>query len=317
MSLSVVAGSANPDLGEAVARELQTKLAATTIDRFPDGECHVTLEAGIRGHDVYLVQPTGPHVDEHLMELLLLADAARRGGAARVTAVVPYFAYARQDRRTEAAESIGARVVADSLAAAGIDRVVVVDPHTAALEAMFAVPVDCLSGVPVLAAALQPLAPANAVVVAPDLGAVKLAERYAAALDLPVVVVRKTRLSATSVRADELVGAVEGRVPIVVDDMISTGGTLCAAIDSLLRQGCQPSLLVAATHGLLVEPAVERLRDLPIERLIVTDTLPPHTEPAFSCEIASVAGLLADAIGRLHMSSGPARRQPADPDYAA
>jgi ribose-phosphate pyrophosphokinase len=303
MSLSVVAGSANPDLGEAIARELQTERAATMVERFPDGECHVRLEAEIRGHDVYVVQPTGPHVDEHLMELLLLADAARRGGAARVTAVVPYLAYARQDRRTEAGESIGTRVVADSLAAVRIDRVLVVDPHTAALEAMFAVPVECLSGMPVLADALQPLAPTNAVVVAPDLGAVKLAERYAAALDLPVVVIRKTRLSATSVRADKVVGTVEGRVPIVVDDMISTGGTLCAAMDSLLQQGCQPSLLVAATHALLVEPAIERLRDLPIERLIVTDTLPPHRDLPFSCEVTSVAGLLADAIARLHHSA--------------
>jgi ribose-phosphate pyrophosphokinase len=310
MSLSVVAGSANPDLGEAIARELQTERAATMVERFPDGECHVRLEAEIRGHDVYVVQPTGPHVDEHLMELLLLADAARRGGAARVTAVVPYLAYARQDRRTEAGESIGTRVVADSLAAVRIDRVLVVDPHTAALEAMFAVPVECLSGMPVLADALQPLAPTNAVVVAPDLGAVKLAERYAAALDLPVVVIRKTRLSATSVRADEVVGTVEGRVPIVVDDMISTGGTLCAAMDSLLQQGCQPSLLVAATHALLVEPAIERLRDLPIERLIVTDTLPPHTDLPFSCEVASVAGLLADAIARLHHG---AKRRPGTP----
>ncbi len=300
MPLSVVAGSANPDLGEAVARRLQTACAATTIERFPDGECRVRFDAEIRGHDVYLVQPTGPPVDEHLVELLMLADAARRGGAARVTAVVPYFAYARQDRRSERGESVGARVVADSLAAVHVDRVMVIDPHTAALEAMFAVPVDCLSAVPVLADALEPLARTNAVVVAPDLGAVKLAERYAAALDLPVVVIRKTRLSGTSVRADEVVGTVEGRVPIIVDDMISTAGTLCAAMHSLLQHGCRPSLLVAATHALLVGPAVERLDGLPIRRFIVTDTLPPRLELPFPHEVASVAGVLADAILRQH-----------------
>jgi ribose-phosphate pyrophosphokinase len=264
----------------------------------------------MRGHDVYIVQAIGPPVDEHLVELFMLADAARRGGAARITAVIPYLAYARQDHRTRTGESLGLRVVADLLTAVHIDRVLVVDPHTATLEATFAMPVESISAVSVLAAALQPLAPADAVVVAPDLGAVKIAERYAAALHLPVVVIRKTRLSGTSVRAEEVVGHVEGRVPIVVDDMISTASTIAAASEALLRHRCQPTLLVVATHGLLVGPAIERLQTLPLQTLVVADTLPIPEDLPFAHQVASIADSLAEAIGRLHDGASLAERRP-------
>jgi ribose-phosphate pyrophosphokinase len=310
MSLSVMAGSGNPRLGDAIAPRLGIAPVRTLIERFPDGEAHVTVETPVRGHDVYIVQAMSPPVDEHLVELLMLADATRRGGAARITAVIPYLAYARQDHRTKTGESLGVRVVADLLAAVHIDRVLVVDPHTATLEAMFAMPVESISAASVLAAALQPLAPADAVVVAPDLGAVKLAERYAAALDLPVVVIRKTRLSGSSVRAEEVVGHVEGRVPIVIDDMISTASTISAAMEALIRHGCQPTLLVAATHGLLVGPAIERLRTLPLRTLVVTDTLPAAEQLPFPHQIASIADLLADAIGRLHDGASLGERIP-------
>jgi ribose-phosphate pyrophosphokinase len=176
----------------------------------------------------------------------------------------------------------------------------VVDPHTPAIEAMFAMPIERISAAPILACALQPLVPADAVVVAPDLGAVKLAERYAAALHLPLGIIRKARLSGTAVRAEQVVGDVEGRVPVVVDDMISTAGTICAAMDALLRHGCVPSLLVAATHGLLAPPATERIRALPLRRLIVSDSLCLAADLPFPCEVTSIADLLGDAIGRLH-----------------
>ena len=299
-ALSLIAGSGNPGLASSVARSLQTPLAQTVVERFPDGESRVALGAGIRGADVYIIQSTGPPIDEHLVEVLMLADAARRDGAGRVTAVIPYLAYARQDRRVNTGEPVGARVVADLLAAVHVDRVLVVDPHTATLEAMFPMPVERISAVSVLAAALQPLATPDAVVVAPDLGAVKLAERYAATLELPVVIIRKTRLSGSSVRAEEVVGRVDGRVPIVVDDMISTAGTISTAMHALEQHGCEPSLLVAATHGLLVGPAVDRLRALPLQRLIVSDSLPLREGLPFAHQTVSIAGLLADAIGRLH-----------------
>lgn len=300
MGLSIIAGSGNPALGQSVAELLGTTLGDVVLERFPDGESRVVVASEVTGRDVYVIQSTGPPIDEHLIELLMLIDAAHRRGAGRITAVVPYFSYARQDRRGEMGEPVGARVVADLLGAVPVDRVLVVDPHSAALEAMFSVPVEYISAVPVLAAALRPVVPANAVIVAPDLGAVKLAERYAALLDLPVVVVRKTRISGTSVRAEEVVGDVEGRVPVVVDDMISTAGTISAAMQALLGHGSERSLFVAATHGLLVEHAMERLGALPLERLILADTLPPPVGPPFPCQIASVAAPVADAIRRLH-----------------
>ena len=248
----------------------------------------------------YVIQPTGPPVSDHLVELLLLLDACRRGGAGRITAVLPYFGYARQDRRSQAGEAVGARVVADALAASGAQRLVVVDPHTAALEAMCGIPVEMLTAVPALAVALAPLVPGGAVVVAPDLGAVKLAEHYASLLHLPVAVVRKTRMTGATVRAEEIAGDVAGRPAVVVDDMISTGATIEAAARVLLAHGAAPAIVVAATHGLLVAGAVGRLGRLPVQCTVTTDSLPRGHPPAPPLQVESIAPLLADAIGRLH-----------------
>jgi ribose-phosphate pyrophosphokinase len=252
----------------------------------------------MRGDDVYVVEPTGPPVNEHLAELLLLLDACRRAGADRLTAVVPYFAYARQDRRGGAGEAVGARVVADSLAAVGTDRLVVVDPHTVALEAMCAMPVEMLTAVPVLAAGLRSMIAESAVVVAPDLGAVKLAERYASLLHRTVAVVRKVRTSGEAVEAHELVGDISGRPAVVVDDMISTGATIEAAMNVIVGYGGVEDFVVAATHGLLVGGAMDRITPRGLRRLLVTDTV--TTPEAGSLEVCSVAGLLGDALGRLH-----------------
>jgi len=299
MSLRVVAGTANRPLASAVAAALSCGVTACEVEWFPDGELRPAL-ANVRGGDVYLVEPTGPPVSEHVVELLLLLDACRRGGADRVTAVVPYFGYARQDRRGRAGEAVGARVVADALVAAGAQRLVVVDPHTTALEAMCSVPVEMLTAVPVLARAVSFELAEDTVVVAPDLGAVKLAERYAALLRRPVAVVRKSRVSGDAVRAEELVGDVEGRAAVIVDDMISTGATIEAAVRVLLGHGANGDIAVAATHGLLVGAAPERLAAAAIQRLLVTDSLPRGEWPALRVEVHSIAGLLADAIGRLH-----------------
>ena len=248
----------------------------------------------------YVIQPTGPPVSDHLVELLLLLDACRRGGAGRITAVLPYFGYARQDRRSQAGEAVGARVVADALAASGAQRLVVVDPHTAALEAMCGIPVEMLTAVPALAGALAPLVPGGAVVVAPDLGAVKLAEHYASLLHRPVAVVRKTRMTGATVRAEEIAGDVAGRPAVVVDDMISTGATIEAAARVLLAHGAAPAIVVAATHGLLVAGAAGRLGRLPVHCTVTTDSLPRGHPPALPLQVESIAPLLADAIGRLH-----------------
>ncbi|WP_255922915.1 ribose-phosphate diphosphokinase [Streptomyces humicola] len=300
MGACIVAGTAHRALADAVAAAMGTAPVACQVERFPDGELR-PVAGLVRGGDVYVLQPTGPAVNEHLIELLLLLDACRRSGADRLTAVVPYFGYARQDRRTQAGQAVGARVVADALTAAGADRLVVVDPHTAALEAVCSIPVEMLTAVPLIAAALVGSTPGTAVVVSPDLGAVKLAEHYAGLLRRPTAVVRKTRTSGTSVQADELVGDVAGR-PAVIVDMISTDGTVEAAIPALLDGGAAPDITVAATHGLFTGSAQERLGRLPIRRLLVTDTLTAHQTQnlPLPLQVRSVAPLLADAIGRLH-----------------
>jgi len=298
MSLQIVAGSANPHLAARVARELGVELAACDVASFPDGEIRPTV-SGVRGGDVYVIQPTGRAVNQYLMELLFVLDACRRAGAERVTAVVPYFGYARQDRRTHAGESLGGRVVADLIRSAGADRLVVVDPHTAAFEAMCPIPVETLTAVPILAGALTPTLD-DSVIVAPDLGAVKLAERYASELGLPVAFVRKTRISGTVVAADELVGDVRNRHAIIVDDMISTGGTVQAAAHLLAGRGARPDLVIAATHGLLVGSVARRFETIRSRRLVVTDTVTPSDQVPI--ETFSVATLLADAVGRLYRS---------------
>ena len=300
MDLVVVAGSGNPTLAAAIGSRLEVDVADATIERFPDGESHVVVRRAVRGDDVYIVQPTGPPVDEHLVELLLLADACRRGGAGRITLVIPYFGYARQDRRRAAGEPVATRVVADLIGAVRADRVLTVDPHTVGLEASFGITLEAVSAVPLLASRLAPLLPPDAVVVAPDLGAVKLAERYAAVLDCSTAVVRKHRLSGTSVRVEEVVGEVGDRTPVVVDDMITTGATICAAAEAVRSLGALPSLLVVATHGVFVGPAVQRLRDLPVEHLLVTDSLSVDANVALPIDVVSVDRLLADSIARLH-----------------
>ncbi|HXV94700.1 MAG TPA: ribose-phosphate diphosphokinase [Pseudonocardia sp.] len=298
MDLRIVPGSGSAALATAMAARLGVAPVACTVERFPDGELRPRV-GPVHGADVYVVQSTGPPVDERLVELLLLLDACRRGGAGRITAVVPYFGYARQDRRTRAGEALGARLCADVLTAAGAHRLVVVDPHTSGLESMFAIPVVMLTAVPLLTRELVDLLPATAVVVAPDLGAVALAEHVAARLDRPVAAVRKTRLSGTSVRARELAGDVQGRPVLVVDDMISTGATIGAATDLLLSRGAARDVTVAAVHGPLVPDAIERLKRLPLRLVLVTDTAlaVPAAPPVRVCP---TAGLLGDAVGRLH-----------------
>lgn len=297
--MKLLSGGANQALARAVARELAVELVDARVARFPDGEAEVVVDPDLRGQTAYLVQPTCPPVDAHLVELLMLADAVRRCGTETVVAVVPYLGYARQDRRTEPGQPVGIRVVGDVLHAAGIDRLVVVDPHTRDLEAIFSVAVEPATAVPLLAEALRGGLPDDAVVVAPDLGAIKLAQRYAALLDLPVALVRKTRLSGDEVRADHVVGDVAGRHPIVIDDMISTGGTIAAAVAVLREAGSTSDVTIAATHGVLTPEASKTLGELPIRRLLVTDTIPAPEDSDLELDVVSVAPLLADAIRRL------------------
>jgi ribose-phosphate pyrophosphokinase len=299
VKLSLLAGSANPPLAQAIAATLGEPLAKCDHEIFPDGEQHVELLDSVRGRDTYVIQPTSPPVDSHLVELLLLSDAARRAGAARLTAIIPYFGYARQDRRANGREPVTSRLVADLLQSS-FDRVIALDVHTSSIEALFRIPIEHLSAVPVLADVIRAARLHGSVVVAPDLGAVKLAERYAAMLDLPVAIVRKRRLSAERVTVSGVAGDVAGRAPIIVDDMISTGSTIAAAVETLIGANCAPQIKVVASHGLFVGPAVERLGSSGAKEFIVTDSVAVPDELQLPIQVASVAPLLADAVRRLH-----------------
>jgi ribose-phosphate pyrophosphokinase len=296
----LLTGSANPALAAAVAGRLGTPLAACVLERFPDGELHVELRESARGKNVFLIQPTSPPVEQHLFELLLLADACRRAGARQRVAVIPYFGYARQDHRAVGRDPIGARVVSDMLASGGIDGVVVLDMHSRAAEGFFAMPAEHLSAVSLLAGAIRKQADERAVIVAPDLGAVKLADHYSRVLGCPVATVYKTRLSGREVQVQQIVGDVRDRTPFIVDDMISTGGTVAAATRALLAAGCRPEVTVVATHGIFAERAAEVLRALPIGRILATDSVAPRPDLGLPLEVVTIASLLADVIARLH-----------------
>src|SRR5215208_3771945 len=301
MTPTIFSGSANVTLAEAIAAELDVRPGSREVRVFPDGEMQVELRESVRGEDVYLVQPTGSPGEKHLLELLLLADAAHRAGAARLTAVIPYFGYARQDRRASGREAVGARLVAGLLESGGLfERVVAVNLHTAAIEGFFGIPLEHLSAVPMLVDNIRPHVGAEGVVVAPDMGAAELAERYAEPLELPVAIIHKTRISGSEVSVGSVTGEVGGRKLIIVDDIIDTGGTTKATIEALLKEGCEPEFTAVASHGLFADSAEEDLHDAPVERYIVTDSVPPPEGLDLPLEVVSLAPLLASAIDRLH-----------------
>jgi ribose-phosphate pyrophosphokinase len=300
MTLSILAGSSNLPLAVSIGARLGIEPLPRTDQRFEDGELHVEIEASIRGHDIYLIQPTSPPVDEHVMELIFLADACRRAGAARLTAIVPYFGYARQDRRPSGRSAVGARVIAGLIESAGFAHLVAVDLHTAAIEGFFHLPLEHLSAATLLADAVQ--TSDDMVIVAPDLGAVKLAERYQARLHLPMVVLHKARIAGSGgsgVSLRGIIGDVRNRAPLVVDDMVTTGATIEAAVKGLLDAGCKPDVAVVATHALFVGSAPARLQALPIRQLIGTNSVDPSALPEHF-QTVNLAPVLADVIARLH-----------------
>lgn len=298
---AIFCGSGALSLAGAVATALHVPLGMREIERFPDGECHVRVLETVRGRDVYVVASSGPPVEANFFELFLLADACRRAGARRLTAVVPYLGYARQDRRATGREPVGARLVADLIAASGFDRVVAIDVHSPALEGFFSLPFEHLTAVPLLAEALRSSGVgSNDIVVAPDLGAARLADRYAKLLALPVAIVHKTRSSGRDVTAHAVTGEVRGKRPLIVDDMISTGGTIEAASRALAAAGSLPVAAIAVTHGLFVADAGRRLAATGAHRVLVTDSLPAPSDLPLPLEIVPIGDLLAQAIEHLH-----------------
>jgi ribose-phosphate pyrophosphokinase len=296
--LVIFAGTANPRLAAAIARELGEHTGACTVRRFPDGEVEVRLHESVLRKEVFLVQPTSPPVNDHVMELLALSDACRRGAAARITAVVPYFGYARGDKRQDRPEPIMGRVVADLLEAVGIGHVVTVDLHTPQIEGFFHVPLDTLTAVPTICQKLADCLPSTVVVVSPDVGRVPLATQYGQCLGLPVVVLHKRRVSDTETQVTCVAGDVALRACLLVDDIISTGGTMAESIRVLLEAGARPEIVIAATHALLLPGAREKLNHRAVRDVFVTDTVAVGEPEWPQLHVVSVAPLIARALER-------------------
>jgi ribose-phosphate pyrophosphokinase len=303
--LKVFTGRANRMLGEKIARHIGDPLGSITLANFPDGEVSVRIEEDVRGRDVYLVQPTCPPVNENLMELLVMLDAFKRASAARITAVMPYYGYARQDRKDVGRVPITAKLVADLLSVAGANRVVCLDLHAAQIQGFFDIPVDHLHAGPVITDYIHrlPIPPQDLVILSPDEGSIKKALLYQKRLGGAIAVVDKRRSSATETKQANLIGAsLEGKVAVICDDMISTADSAVGAAHVARLNGAR-AVYACATHGVLCGPAIERLRDAPIQKVIVTDSIPiPPNKQLPNIDVLSIAPLLADAIKRIHLN---------------
>lgn len=295
----VFSGSAHRPLAQAICQELGVELSEVDLTRFSNDCLQVQLQENCRQRDVYIVQPLVPPTQEALMELLLMVDAARGASAAQITAVIPHYAYARSDKKDASRISFGGRLVADMMATAGVHRVLTMTLHAPQVHGFFSVPVDHLTALGVLAGHFLDQGVTDSVVVSPDLGNAKTATQFSRLLGLPVAAGSKQRLADDRVVIDSIVGDVEGKRAIVLDDEIATGGSIVELLDRLAEQGCT-SAAVACTHGLFVGKAVERLRDHPmISEVVTTDTVPaPSDWPEL--RVRSVAGLFAEAIARVH-----------------
>jgi ribose-phosphate pyrophosphokinase len=295
----VLLGSEPAALLRALGERMDDVAFRPKLERLPDSEVLVALAKPMRGRRGYVVQSLGAPVGERMLELALIADAAKRAGAEELVAIIPYLGYARHDRRKREDEALGAAVVARLVSSCGFSRVVTLDLHAPAVEGFFTCPLDNLSAEPMLAEALRSFAN-EGVIVAPDLGAAKLARRYAARLGLPLAVVHKSRIGPSQVLAHEIVGEVRGLRPIIVDDMISTGATIVAALDAVVAAGAIPEVIVAATHGVFAPGSEALLASRPIQRLLVTDSTGPGAPSRIvGCERLSLAPLIADAVTRL------------------
>jgi ribose-phosphate pyrophosphokinase len=303
MQLSLLTGRSNPALAASLASELNVDLVQTTVEDFPDGELQVVVHQNIQGHDVFLIQSIAPPCPaKYLLELLLIADACKRAGAARITAVIPYLGYARQDRRTKLGQPVGARLLAD-LIGVRVQRMITLDLHNPAVEGFFTIPVEHLTAVDLLAEKLRASIPENSVLVAPDLGAVKLIQRYADLLNLPVAYIHKIRHSGKEVSVQSVTGEIIDRMPVLIDDMISTGGTMISAVEALLDMNCRTPVTIAATHGLLISKTARQLAFLPLAKIILTNSVSRDDDATLPLEYVSISPLLANKIKRLYRRS--------------
>jgi ribose-phosphate pyrophosphokinase len=300
--LHIFSGSANRPLAEAVTQILNAPLGQCTTTHLRDSEIHVTIEEVVRDQDVFIIQPCSAPVNDHLMELILYVDAFRRASAHEITAVIPYYPYGRQERMAKGREAISAKVVATMLEAMRVSRVLYFDVHAPAIQGFFDVPVDPLTALPVLAGYFKQPEFRDAVIVSPDVGRAKFAGRYAENLGLPLVVMHKRRQTFSQAEVTHVVGDIEGKIPIVIDDVIASGSVLDET-NALIEAGARPEIYLAITHGVLLSSALDRLDSPHIRQLVISDTIcqPEVVRQHPKVRVLSVANLLAQVIWRIHI----------------
>ncbi len=297
--LQVFTGNAHPALAAAICQELEADLGRAIVTKFKNGETRVKLEENVRGADVFVIQPTSEPVNDYIMELLLMIDALRRASASRITAVIPYYGYAKQEKKTSGREPISAKLVANLLTTAGADRVLAIDIHAPAIEGFFDIPVDHLRGTALLARAFRDKVSDDIVVVSPDAGGVGRAQDFRSRAKGSLAIISKQHPGADQTEMLDIVGDVDGKTAVIVDDMISTGGTLVEAAKLLKSRGAE-NIYVCATHGIFAGNALELISESHIDEMFVTDTIPlPENHPG-NFTVVSVAPLFAEAIMRTH-----------------
>jgi len=300
--MKLISGTANPELAQKISEYLATPLVQTKITRFSDGEIFVEIKENVRGADVFIIQPTCPPVNENLVELLIMIDAARRASARRITAVIPYYGYARQDRKTAPRTPITAKLVANVIVVAGARRVLTMDLHAGQIQGFFDIPVDHLYAMPVFLEYLKAkFRVEEIVIVSPDAGGVERAREYAKRLNATMAIVDKRRPRPNESEVMNIIGDVKDKIAVIIDDMIDTAGTICKAASAIMERGAK-EVYAVATHPVLSVPAVERLAQSPIKEVVVSDTIPLREEAqrVDKIKVLSVSKLLGEAIRRIH-----------------
>jgi ribose-phosphate pyrophosphokinase len=296
----IFSGNSNKPLAEEICGNLGIKLSGAIVDRFSEGEIHVKIKQDVRGRDVFIVQPTSPPVNESLMELLIMIDAVRRASARRITAVLPYYGYARQDRKDQPRVPITAKLVANLITNAGADRVLTIDLHAGQIQGFFDIPLDHLYAINVFVDYFLEKKLKDIVVVSPDVGGLKMARAYAKRLSAPLAIVDKRRISDRDTEVMHIMGEVEGKNAVIVDDIVATAGSLAEAVSALKREGAR-DVYAAIAHPILSGPAIDRLQASQIKELVVTNTIVLDKAKAIpQIKTLSVAGLLGEAIVRIH-----------------
>jgi len=299
-NLSIFTGNANPKLAKEICSYLNVELSKAKVAKFTDGEIRVEIKENVRGKDVFVIQPTSPPTNDNVMELLIIIDALRRASADRITAVIPYFGYARQDRKDQPRVPITAKLIANILTGAGANRVLTIDLHAGQIQGFFDIPLDHLFAINVFADHLAKVKLKNLVIVSPDVGGIKMVRAYSKRLKAPMAIVDKRRVSDSQAEVMNIMGEVKGKNAMIIDDMVTTASSLVEAASALKNAGCK-EIYAAISHAILVGPAIERIKKSPLKKLFVTNTVMSGSAKKLNkIEVISVAPLLAEAIKRIH-----------------